>query len=210
MRIAWENASLRDLRVNFHAKCKQYLKMATFLRFFRPLKTKFWNDIYLQKTGKSSLHINRNFYKISNVVKLSNNGVFRRDDVDIKDSENSGSSVKTAYLLGIAASFLVCLFGKKISAVGDDEMTKEQSFSSRARGLKGQFSSGRNQTAAVNAKLRKMNMARQKCKRKLDTETDDSTVQEDAALNIITRNGLVSKTSFFNRYLIIIVHIIYI
>ena len=94
--------------------------------------------------------------------------------------------------------------------MGDDEMTKEQSFSSRARGLKGQFSSGRNQTAAVNAKLQKMNMARQKCKRKLDTETDDSTVQEDAALNIITRNGLVSKTSFFNRYLIIIVHIIYI
>ena len=70
--------------------------MATFLRFFRPLETKFRNDIYLQKTGKSSLHINRNFYKISNVVKLSNNGVFRRDDVDIKDSENSGSSVKTA------------------------------------------------------------------------------------------------------------------
>ena len=108
------------------------------------------------------------------MVKLSNNGVFRRDDVDIKDSENSGSSVKTAYLLGIAASFLVCLFGKKISAVEGDEMTKEQSFSSRARGLKGQFSSGRNQTAAVNAKLRKMNMARQKCKRELDTETEIS------------------------------------
>ena len=101
----WElrgkNASVRNLRVNFHAKCKQYLKMATFLRFFRPLKTKFWNDIYIPKKGKPSLDINRSFYKISNVVKLSNNGLFRRDDVDIKVSENSGSSVKTAYLLGI-------------------------------------------------------------------------------------------------------------
>ena len=91
---------------------------------------------------------------------------------------------------------------KKISGVGDDEMTKQRSFSSRGRGPKGRFSSGRNQTAAVNAKLRKMNMARQKCKRKLDTETDDSTVQEDAALNIITRNGLVSKTTrlLLNNY----------
>ena len=76
--------------------------MATFLRFFRPLKR---NAIYLKNREKISHDINKSFYDTSATVQLTNNGVFQCGGVEKKDSEKSGSLKKASYLLGFAASF---------------------------------------------------------------------------------------------------------
>ena len=70
-------------------------------------------------------------------------------------------------------------------------MTEEKSFKNRERSLKGRFLR-KNNTAAVKRKLHKMNRAREKCKRKLETKDCTTEVEEDAEIKILTRIGLVS------------------